>query len=313
MGEHARGEIASKIARESIVGEIIDGRNLSHAIAIGNREICLQGAKQNCSRSMGSTVVALHISGADFELAWVGDSRCYLAMGTELKQLSSDHSFMQELIDAGVMSPAQAKTSRYRNVVTQALGITAPEQLRIDSVRGTLRPGMQILLCSDGLTEELSDTEIARILRCNSVAGATANDVNDVDDGGNRLQNFPEFAVPIAFLPSGGLSTSVQYRVDSALANASYPITVHFYRGACGGGSEKLMQTDVYTAAQAQSLKTITLNSPDGGNMLPLVASAIDAAGNNSEFSPMIGDAIMRSDFEDVLAPLTPGKCLPPN
>ncbi len=156
-----------------------------------------------------------------------------------------------------------------------------------------------------GLAIDLSPTDFSD--------GATANDVNDVDDGGNRLQNFPEFAVPIAFLPSGGLSTSVQYRVDSALANASYPITVHFYRGACGGGSEKLMQTDVYTAAQAQSLKTITLNSPDGGNMLPLVASAIDAAGNNSEFSPMIGDAIMRSDFEDVLAPLTPGKCLPPN
>ena len=156
-----------------------------------------------------------------------------------------------------------------------------------------------------GLAIDLSPTDFSD--------GATANDVNDADDGGNRLQNFPEFTVPVAFLPNGGLSTSVQYRVDSALANASYPITVHFYRGACGGGSEKLMQTDVYTAALAQSLKTIMLNSPDGGNMLPLVATAIDAAGNNSEFSPMIGDAIMRSDFEDVLAPLTVGKCLPPN
>ena len=189
MGGHAHGEIASKIARESIVGEIIDGRNLLHAIAIANREICLQGAKQNCSRSMGSTVVALHISGADFELAWVGDSRCYLAMGTELKQLSSDHSFMQELIDAGVMSPAQAKTSRYRNVVTQALGITAPEQLRIDSVRGTLRPGMQFLLCSDGLTEELSDTEIARILRCNSVAQAACDQLIEAALAGGDTDN----------------------------------------------------------------------------------------------------------------------------
>ncbi len=156
-----------------------------------------------------------------------------------------------------------------------------------------------------GLAIDLSPTDFSD--------GTTANDANDADEGGNRLQNFPEFTVPNGFLPNGGLFTSVQYRVDSALANASYPITVHFYRGACGGGSEKLMQTDVYTAAQAQSMKTITLNSPDGGNMLPLVATAIDAAGNNSEFSPMIGDAIMRSDFEDVLAPLTMGKCLPPN
>ena len=121
---------------------------------------------------MGSTVVALHISGADFELAWVGDSRCYLAMGTELKQLSSDHSFMQELIDAGVISPEQAKTSRYRNVVTQALGITVPEALQIDSVRGTLRSGMQFLLCSDGLTEAVNDAEIAQILSCDTPAQA---------------------------------------------------------------------------------------------------------------------------------------------
>jgi CSLREA domain-containing protein len=156
-----------------------------------------------------------------------------------------------------------------------------------------------------GLAIDLSPTDFSD--------GATANDALDADDGGNRLQNFPDFTVPAGFLPSGGLSTSLQYLVDSTPANASYPITVHFYRGACGGGSEKLMQTDVYTAAQAQNLKTITLNSPDGGNMLPLVATAIDAAGNNSEFSPMIGDAIMRSDLEDILAPLTLGKCLPPN
>ena len=156
-----------------------------------------------------------------------------------------------------------------------------------------------------GLAIDLSATDFSD--------GATANDAGDVDDGGNRLQNYPEFTVPKAFLPSGGLSTSLQYRIDSNVANASYPITVHFYRGACGGGSEKLMQTDVYTAAQAQSLKTITLNSPDGGNMLPLVATAIDAAGNNSEFAPMLGDAIVRSDFENVPAPLTVGKCLPPN
>lgn len=174
MGGHALGEFASAIARESIIGEIIDGRDLVHAVATANREICRLGALQNCSRSMGSTVVALHICGADFELVWVGDSRCYLAMGSELRQLSSDHSFMQELIDAGVISPRQAKTNRYRNVVTQALGITAPEALQIDSVRGTVRPGMRFLLCSDGLTEELSDAEIAQILHGSLAAQAAA-------------------------------------------------------------------------------------------------------------------------------------------
>ena len=95
---------------------IISAINLAHAIAIAiaitiaNREIGMQGHSQDCTRIRGSTVVALHISGADFELAWVGDSRCYLAMGSKLKQLSSDHAFTQELIDARILSPEQAKT-----------------------------------------------------------------------------------------------------------------------------------------------------------------------------------------------------------
>ncbi len=169
MGGHADGARASAMARECIVGEIIDGRDLAHAIAIANREIGTQGRLQSCTRSMGSTVVALHISGADFELAWVGDSRCYLAISGDLKQLSTDHTFMQELISAGILSPAQAKTNRYRNVVTQALGVTAAAELQIDSLRGTLRPGMQFLLCSDGLTEHVSDVEIGEILSTKSL------------------------------------------------------------------------------------------------------------------------------------------------
>ena len=175
MGGHADGARASTMARECIVGEIIDGRDLAHVIAIANREIGAQGRLKNCTRSMGSTVVALHASGINFELAWVGDSRCYLAMGSELKQLSSNHTFMQELISAGILSPEQAKTNRYRNVVTQALGVTAPAELQIDSVRGKLRPGMQFLLCSDGLTEHVSVIEIGQILGNQAVAQVLAD------------------------------------------------------------------------------------------------------------------------------------------
>ena len=95
-------------------------------------------------------------------------------MGSKLKQLSSDHTFMRELIDARILSPEQAKTNRYRNVVTQALGVTAAAELQIDSLRGTLRPGMQFLLCSDGLTEHVSDVEIGQILSSQAVAQAVA-------------------------------------------------------------------------------------------------------------------------------------------
>ena len=69
------------------------------------------------------------------------------------------------------------------------------------------------------------------------------------------------------------------------------------------------MQSDSYSAAQAQTLKSVVLQSPDGANVLPLLATAVDALGNNSEFSGMLGAEIFRSDLEDVLRPLSGGKC----
>lgn len=139
MGGHANGARASTMARKCIVGEIIDGNDMAHAIAIANREIGTQGRLQDCTRNMGSTAVALHISGADFELAGVGDSCCYLALGSELKQLSSDHTVIQELIGAGILSPEQGKTNRYRNVVTQVLEVTSAAELQIDNVHAAAK------------------------------------------------------------------------------------------------------------------------------------------------------------------------------
>jgi protein phosphatase len=71
---------------------------------------------------------------------------------------------VQELIAQGAISAAQARNHPHRNVVTQALGVTAPEQLNVETLNGELRAGMQLLLCSDGLTEEVDDRQIARVL-----------------------------------------------------------------------------------------------------------------------------------------------------
>ena len=140
--------------------------------------------------------------------------------------------------------------------------------------------------------------------------GATPNDAGDPDSGGNRLQNYPVFDLPPSFLGSGGNSVNLSYLVDSSIANASYPITVEFYRAACGGGgSGVLLGSDTYTAANASMTKSFLLLAADGANVLPLVAVAVDASGNVSEFAPMQGDVIFRSDFENVLAPPGRGSC----
>ncbi|TLY49063.1 MAG: serine/threonine-protein phosphatase, partial [Gammaproteobacteria bacterium] len=107
---------------------------------------------------------ALRVTGAnDYEVCWVGDSRIYLWNGA-LKQISQDHSYVQELIAQGAITQEQARTHPHRNVVTQALGVTDPQSLRVETLRGTLDPGMQILLCSDGLTEEVDDAQISATL-----------------------------------------------------------------------------------------------------------------------------------------------------
>jgi protein phosphatase len=71
---------------------------------------------------------------------------------------------VQELIDQGAITPEQARSHPHRNVVTQALGVTDPESLKVETISGELRPGFQILLCSDGLTEEVDDAQIASLL-----------------------------------------------------------------------------------------------------------------------------------------------------
>jgi PPM family protein phosphatase len=164
MGGHEHGEVASALAREYVVKEFALGKALTQAIVTADQEIMRHSIERRSERPMGTTMVALAIKNADFEVAWVGDSRVYLFENGELRQLSRDHSYVQELVDTGVITPEQAKTNPHRNVVTQALGVTAPEQLRVESVHGTLRAGMNFLLCSDGLTEEVEDPQIQAIL-----------------------------------------------------------------------------------------------------------------------------------------------------
>ncbi|MCL6618550.1 PP2C family protein-serine/threonine phosphatase [Thermomonas hydrothermalis] len=164
MGGHQYGEIASALAREVIVREIRAGSSLTEAIRRADEEIIRCSRQRNDSLPMGTTVVAARQLGNRFEVAWVGDSRIYLWRDGALTQLSHDHSYVQELIAQGAISAEQARTHPHRNVVTQALGVTSPEQLNVETLSLELRPGMQLLLCSDGLTEEVEDAHIARVL-----------------------------------------------------------------------------------------------------------------------------------------------------
>jgi serine/threonine protein phosphatase PrpC len=163
MGGHENGEVASALARDILIQETSKGTPLAKAIQNADEEIIRHSNRRSEALPMGTTIAAIRVKENEFEVAWVGDSRAYLWNGA-LKQLSQDHSYVRELIEQGAISPEQARTHPHRNVVTQALGVTDPQSLRVETVTGKLEPGDQILLCSDGLTEEVEDTAIAAIL-----------------------------------------------------------------------------------------------------------------------------------------------------
>jgi protein phosphatase len=163
MGGHQHGEVASALVRDAVVEGVRSGQSLAEAVHGAAARLLEYAQRYDDALPMGTTVAAIRFSEQGYDVAWVGDSRIY-QWKSGLRQISHDHSLVQSLVEAGVIDEAQAKRHPQRNVLTQALGITALEQLHISMAKGPLAPGMSFLMCSDGLTEEVTDTAIAGIL-----------------------------------------------------------------------------------------------------------------------------------------------------
>ncbi|MEO6799155.1 MAG: protein phosphatase 2C domain-containing protein [Rhodanobacter sp.] len=175
MGGHQHGEVASALVRDTLVELIGSGHGLIDAIN-GAAERLLAHARPSLDvLPMGTTIAALRIIGDSYEVAWVGDSRVYLWQQT-FRQISHDHSLVQALVEAGQLDPAHASRHPQRNLLTQALGVTATEQLHIGIARGTIGPGMAFLICTDGLTECVDDAAIARIIARTDLAAQESVD-----------------------------------------------------------------------------------------------------------------------------------------
>ena len=166
MGGHEAGEVASALARDVIVEQVRAKMALTEALGEAHQAIMRhpQGGHFGSKRGMGTTAVVVRMQGPDFEAAWVGDSRIYLLDARKkLLQVSRDHTPVQDLVDAGRVTAEQARKHPMRNILSQALGM-ADNDLLVDLVDGRLAAGESLLLCSDGLSEDVEDKEIARIL-----------------------------------------------------------------------------------------------------------------------------------------------------
>lgn len=164
VGGAAAGDVASAIAVEIISHQVASGMALKAAIEAAHEAIVAAPSAGRGAAGMGSTIVALNISGTDFEIAWVGDSRAYLLAAGELELLSHDHSLVQNLVDSGEIESATARFHPRRNVVTRALGGLTRPAPTVDRTEGVLKKGHRFLLCSDGLNDELDDPAIREIL-----------------------------------------------------------------------------------------------------------------------------------------------------
>lgn len=181
MGGLACGEVASRLTVQTLVthcreagiaptplfGKQIEGVNdlstrLASGVHLANRRV-YQAAQENAtSQKMGATVVALRCVNNRLSIAHVGDSRAYRLRKDRLEQLTLDHSFVAEQLRSGNMSEKEASTSNLQSVLTRAVGIE-PE-IDVDITEDLVMEGDSWLLCSDGLTRELSDGQIAAIL-----------------------------------------------------------------------------------------------------------------------------------------------------
>jgi len=171
MGGHAAGEVASEMAVRIVArelgdpanrtdGELAEGMRL--AIQKANTAIFERTLTEHDKRGMGTTATALVLSGSRYLIGQVGDSRAYVLRERQLLQLTKDHSYVQEQVDAGYLTPEQARTHPYSNVITRCVG--ANSEVTPDIYVGALRAGDKYLLASDGLTGMLEDSDLLAAL-----------------------------------------------------------------------------------------------------------------------------------------------------
>jgi PPM family protein phosphatase len=172
MGGHAAGEVASEMAVSGIVRELGSFKGSSLDEAVGRVTSAIRSANaaifertliEHDKRGMGTTATALILHGNRYLIGHVGDSRAYLLRDGTFHQLTKDHSYVQEQVDAGYLTPEQARTHPYSNVITRCIG--ASGDVVPDIFSGTCHEGDVFLLASDGLTGMVEDDGLAAILR----------------------------------------------------------------------------------------------------------------------------------------------------
>lgn len=167
MGGHAAGEVVSGHIVETLSRIPPNAHFQAYVAALRtgiaqSNEMARREALARAVSMMGSTVVALAAQGEQAVLLWAGDSRAYRCRAGRLEALSRDHSYVQDLVESGLISEAEARVHPMGNIVTRAVG--ADDSLNLEAREFAVQPGDTFLLCSDGLTKTVEDSELGGVL-----------------------------------------------------------------------------------------------------------------------------------------------------
>jgi PPM family protein phosphatase len=224
MGGMASGEVASRLAVDTVIehcfaaaenlalpleglhipGASAAGDRLASAIRLANAQVRKGAAGNPSQQGMGATIVAVQLKDDRLIVAHVGDSRAYRLRQGELEQLTEDHSFVAEQVRRGMMTRHEAEQSKLQNVLLRALG-PEPEVL-VEVNEELLQDDDALLLCSDGLTKELSTAQISGVLSDAEDAEETAGRLVDLANEAGGSDNITVIVIRTAPKPAGALA-----------------------------------------------------------------------------------------------------------
>jgi protein phosphatase len=170
MGGHAAGEVASRVAMEAVSSQEAEELDAATRVVAANRAVLAAVEADRKLSGMGTTMtLGIFDENGVLHVGHVGDSRAYLFREGELRQITTDHTLVAELVAMGRLSSEALTTHPQRHMITRALGMA---EIEVDAHDMTVLPGDRVLICSDGLTGMVTDAEIAQTL--SEISGAEA-------------------------------------------------------------------------------------------------------------------------------------------
>ncbi len=210
MGGHAAGEVASAMAVQIIAQELTTLATadepdatvrMAAALVSANHAIHARTERESDKQGMGTTASVLAVSDAGYLVGQVGDSRVYLLRDGTLRQLTRDHSYVQEQVDAGLLSPEQARYHPYSNVITRCIG--ANGSVDPDVFTGEVAPGDVFLIASDGLTGMIDDRRLQQLLSSRAAPARIVDALIAEANGRGGLDNITAIIVQVIAAANG--------------------------------------------------------------------------------------------------------------